>query len=78
VPKGIGGGGTLSPSRRAGPPPPPFNSKLSARWLLAPLVFFGLLIVFLAAWGLSSAVRGRRAARRYAKALGYSSSSNPS
>jgi hypothetical protein len=78
VPKGIGGGGTLSPSRRAGPPPPPFNSKLSARWLMAPLVFFGLLIVFLATWGLSSAVRGRRAARRYAKALGYSSSSNPS
>jgi|SRR5471032_423467 len=78
VPKGVGGGGTLSPSRRAGPPPPPYNSKLSARWLLAPLVFLGLLVVFLVVWALSGAIRGRRAARRYADALGYSSSSNPS
>jgi hypothetical protein len=78
VPKGIGGGGTLSPSRRAGPPPPPFHSKLSARWLLVPLVFFALLVVLLTVWGLGGAIRGRRAARRYAKALGYSSSSNPS
>ncbi len=78
VPKGIGGGGTLSPSRRAGPPPPPFHSKLSARWLMAPLVFFALLIVSLTAWGLGGTIRARRAARRYAKALGYSSSSNPS
>ena len=78
VPKGIGGGGTLSPTRRAGPPPPPFNSKLSARWLLAPLVFVALLVVFLTVWALSGAIRGRRAARRYADALGYSSSSNPS
>jgi|GEM_PF-3248152 hypothetical protein len=78
VPKGIGGGGTLSPSRRAGPPPPPFQSKLSARWLLVPLVFFALLVVFLTTWALGGAIRGRRAARRYADALGYSSSSNPS
>jgi hypothetical protein len=78
VPKGIGGGGTLSPSRRAGPAPPPFSSKLSARWLMAPLVFFGLLVAFLLVWGLGGAIRGRRAARRYAKALSYSSSSNPS
>jgi hypothetical protein len=78
VPKGIGGGGTLSPSRTAGPPPPPFHSKLSARWLMAPLVFFALLVVFLTVWGLGGTIRGRRAARRYAKALGYSSSSNPS
>ena len=78
VPKGIGGGGTLSPTRRAGPPPPPFNPKLSARWLMAPLVFFGVLIVFLGTWGLGRTIRGRRDARRYAKALGYSSSSNPS
>jgi hypothetical protein len=78
VPKGIGGGGTLSPSRRAGPPPPPFNSKLSARWLMAPIAILGLLLVFLAVWGLSRTIRGRLAARRYAKALGYSSSSNPS
>ena len=78
VPKGIGGGGTLSPTRTAGLPPPPFNSKLSARWLMAPLIFFGLLIAFLLVWGLGGAIRNRRAARRYARALGYSSSSNPS
>jgi hypothetical protein len=78
VPKGIGGGGTLSPSRTAGPPPPPFHSKLSARWLLAPLAFFALLVVSLTVWAVGGAIRARRAARRYAEALGYSSSSNPS
>jgi hypothetical protein len=78
VPKGIGGGGTLSPTHTAGPPPPPFHSKLSARWLAVPVVFFAALFGSLAAWGLGRAIRGRRAARRYAKALGYSSSSNPS
>ena len=78
VPKGIGGGGTLSPARIAGPPPPPFRSKLSARWLLFPLVFFALLVVSLTGWALGGAIRSRRAARRYADALGYSSSSNPS
>jgi hypothetical protein len=78
VPKGIGGGGTLSPTRRAGPPAPPVHSKLSARWLLVPLVFFALLVVFLTTWALAGAIRSRRAARRYADALGYRSSSNPS
>jgi hypothetical protein len=78
VPKGIGGGGTLSPTRRAGPPPPPFHSKLSARWLLFPVVFVALLAGLLIVWGLSATIRSRRAARRYADALGYSSSSNPS
>jgi hypothetical protein len=69
VPKGIGGGGTLSPLRTAGPAPT-FHSKLSARWLMAPLVFVALLVVFLIVWGLGGTIRGRRAARRYAKALG--------
>jgi hypothetical protein len=77
VPKGIGGGGTLSPTRQAGPPPP-FKTPVSARWLFAPLVFLGLLAVFLAVWALRNAIRSRRAARRYADALGYSSTSNPS
>jgi hypothetical protein len=77
VPKGIGGGGTLSPSRTIAAVPQ-FHSKLSASWLLVPLVFLGVLIVFLIVWGLNGTIRGRRAARRYAKALGYSSSSNPS
>jgi hypothetical protein len=78
VPKGIGGGGTLSPTRTTGPPPPPFHSKLSARWLLVPVAFFGLLVISLTVWGVGGAIRGRRAARRYADALRYSSSSNPS
>jgi hypothetical protein len=78
VPKGIGGGGTLSPTRVAGPAPPEFRPKVSARWLLVPLVFFALLVVSLTAWTLTGAIRGRRAARRYAEALGYRSSSNPS
>jgi hypothetical protein len=77
VPKGIGGGGTLSPTHEAGPPPP-FKTKVSAHWLFAPLFFLALLAVFLAVWALRNAIRGRRAARRYADALGYSSTSNPS
>jgi hypothetical protein len=78
VPKGIGGGGTLSPLHKAGPPPPPFHSKLSGRWLFAPFFFLALLGVFVTVWVLSGSIRTRRAARRYADALGYSSSSNPS
>ena len=78
VPKGVGGGGALSPERTAGPPPPPFHTKLSAEWLLLPLAFFGLLVVTLTSWAVRRAIRSRRAARRYAEVLGYSSSSNPS
>jgi hypothetical protein len=78
VPKGIGGGGTLSPSRRSGPPPPPVKAKLSAKWIFVPGAFLGGLLLLLALWGVQSVVRGRRATRRYAEALGYNSSSNPS
>lgn len=78
VPKGIGGGGSLSPTRRSGPPPPEFKPAISAKWLIAPAVFLVLLLASLAAWAIRGAVRNRRAARRYAKALGYTSSSNPS
>jgi hypothetical protein len=78
VPKGVGNGGALSPERTAGPPPPPFHTRLSAEWLLLPLSFFGLLVVTLASWAVRRAIRSRRAARRYAEVLGYSSSSNPS
>jgi hypothetical protein len=78
VPKGIGGGGTLSPNRRSGPPPPAVTAHLSTRWLFFPGVFLGGLLVVLGVAGLRSVVRSRRASRRYAEALGYKSSSNPS
>lgn len=78
VPKGIGGGGTLNPDRRSGPPPPEPKAQVSAKWLLVPALGLALLLVVLGGWGLRSAVRGRRASRRYAEALGYRGSSNPS
>jgi hypothetical protein len=78
VPKGVGGGGTLSPNRRSGPPPPAVTAHISARWLFVPGVFLGGLLLVLSVAGLRSVVRSRRAARRYAEALGYKSSSNPS
>jgi hypothetical protein len=78
VPKGVGGGGTLSPNRRSGPPPPAVTAHLSARWLFVPGVFLGGLLLVLGVAGVRSVVRSRRASRRYAEALGYKSSSNPS
>ena len=36
------------------------------------------LLIALAAWGIRSVIKQRRAAKRYAKLLGYNSSSNPS
>ena len=78
VPKGVGGGGTLSPNRRSGPPPPPVKAHVSPKLLFVPVVFLAGLLLVLGGWGLRSAVRGRRASRRYAEALGYNSSSNPS
>jgi hypothetical protein len=78
VPKGVGGGGTLSPNRRSGPPPPAVTAHISARWLFVPGVFLGGLLLVLGVAGVRSVVRSRRASRRYAEALGYKSSSNPS
>jgi hypothetical protein len=79
VPKGIGGGGTLSPNRRSpGPPPPAVTAHLASRWLFFPGAFLGGLLLVLGVAGVSSMVKSRRAARRYAEALGYTSSSNPS
>jgi hypothetical protein len=51
---------------------------VSAKWLLAPLAVLGALLLALAGWGIRNAVKQRRAAKRYAKLLGYNSSSNPS
>jgi hypothetical protein len=78
VPKGVGGGGTLSANRPSGPPPPAATAHISTRWLFLPGMFLGGLLLVLGAAGLRSAVRSRRASRRYAEALGYKSSSSPS
>ena len=78
VPKGVGGGGTLSVNRRSGPPPPAVTAHISTRWLFLPGVFLGGLLLVLGAAGVRSVVRSRRASRRYAEALGYKSSSSPS
>jgi hypothetical protein len=77
VPKGIGGAGQIR-SVAAQPPPPPVKAALSSKWLLAPVGLLGVLILSVAAWGITSVVRQRRAAKRYEKLLGYSSTSNPS
>ena len=78
VPKGVGGGGTLSANRRSGPPPPAVTAHISTRWLFLPGVFLGGLLLVLGAAGVRSVLRSRRASRRYAEALGYKSSSSPS
>jgi len=78
VPKGVGGGGTLSSDRNSGPPPVSVTKHISAHWLFVPGVFLGGLFLVLAAAGVRNVVRSRRASRRYAEALGYKSSSNPS
>jgi hypothetical protein len=79
VPKGIGGAGQVK-SVAAEPPLKPPKAPLDPKWLLAPMSIFGLLFVTLVGWAIRGAVKQRRAARRYAKLLGYgsSSSSNPS
>ena len=78
VPKGVGGGGTLSANRRSGPPPPAVTAHLSSRYLFVPGMFLAGLLFILGAAGLRSVIRSRRASRRYAETLGYKSSSNPS
>jgi hypothetical protein len=78
VPRGVGGGGTLSPDRRVGPPPPAVTAHISTRWLFLPGVFLAGLLVVLGIAGVRSVVRSRRASRRYAETLGYKSSSSPS
>lgn len=78
VPRGVGGGGTLSPDHRVGPPPPAVTAHISTRWLFLPGVFLAGLLVVLGIAGVRSVVRSRRASRRYAETLGYKSSSSPS
>ena len=77
VPKGVGGAGQIK-SVASAPVAPPTVAAVSAKWLLAPLAFLGALAISLAGWGIRNVVKQRRAAKRYAKLLGYNSSSNPS
>jgi hypothetical protein len=77
VPKGIGGAGQIR-SVASRPPPPPVKAALSAKWLLVPLGIFVSLFLGLAAWGVRSVIKQRRAMKKYEQLLGYSSSSNPS
>jgi len=78
VPKGIGGGGSLNPSRRAGPPPERPKARISSRWLFFPAAFLVVLLLVIGSWALNNAIRGRRVSRRYAEALGYRSTTKPS
>ncbi len=78
VPRGVGGGGTLSPNHESGPPPVAVSKHISARWLFVPGVFLGGLLLVLGGAALHNVLRSRRASRRYAESLGYKSSSNPS
>ena len=71
VPKGIGGGGTLSPTRNAGPPPPGPKSAVSTKFLFLPVAFLAALLLGLGAWAIRGAIKSRRASRKYSEQLGY-------
>ena len=77
VPKGIGGAGQVKSVAKVPPLPPP-AAALSAKWLVLPVAILGFLGLTLLVWALGGAVRHRRAAKRYARLLGYNSTSNPS
>jgi len=77
VPKGIGGAGQVKSVAKVPPLPPP-TAALSAKWLVLPVAILGFLGLTLLVWALGGAVRHRRAAKRYARLLGYNSTSNPS
>ncbi len=77
VPKGVGGGGMLSPDRGTEPAPAE-KAKVARKWLLLPIAFFCLLLLSLAGLGGGRVLAQRRAARRYADALGYGRTPRPS
>jgi hypothetical protein len=77
VPKGIGGAGQVK-SAAAQPPLDPPKAALSTTWLLLPFAAIGAVLLGRIGWGLRAGIKQRRAARRYAKLLGYGSSSKPS
>jgi hypothetical protein len=77
VPKGVGGSKQIK-SVAAQPVPPPPKAVLGVEWLLTPFVILGSLLLGLAAWGVRTHLQQRRSAKRFAEALGYSSTSKPS
>jgi hypothetical protein len=77
VPKGVGGSEQIR-SVAAQPPPPAVKAAVSAKWLLVPLATLGTLVLLLITWGVHGSIKQRQAAKRFAEALGYSSTSNPS
>jgi hypothetical protein len=77
APKGVGGAKQIK-SVAAQPVPPPPKAVLGVEWLLAPLVILGSALLSIAGLGLYTHIKQRRSAKRFAEALGYSSTSNPS
>lgn len=77
VPKGVGGAQQIK-SVAAQPVLPPPKAVLGVEWLLAPLVILGSVLLGLAGWGVRTHLQQRRSAKRFAEALGYSSTSKPS
>jgi len=77
VPKGVGGSRQIR-SVAAQPLPPPVKAQVSAKWLLVPVGILGSVLLGFIVWGIHATIKQRRAAKRFAEALGYSSSSNPS
>jgi len=77
VPKGVGGAQQIK-SVAAQPVPPPPKAVLGVEWLLAPFVILGSALLSIAGLGLYMHIQQRRSAKRFAEALGYSSTSNPS
>lgn len=78
MPRGIGTDNSLRPSARPRAAPITDRSALPRWTLVVPAAIFGGMLLLLGGWGLGSRLRGRRSARRYAKALGQTSSSRPS
>jgi hypothetical protein len=77
TPRGISSYTSLKPSERPAAIPP-VHAPLSRWYLLVPVGIFGGMVVGFAVFGVLHLMRGRRAARRYARLLGQSSSSSPS
>lgn len=77
-PRGIGTYNSLRAADRPKVAPIDDHSALPRWSLMAPAFIFGSMITGFILWGGVSYVRGRRSARRFAQALGQSSSSRPS
>jgi hypothetical protein len=77
-PRGIGTYNSLRVADRPKLAPLTDHSELPRWSLMLPAFIFGSMVLGFLGWGGVSMVRGRRSARRFAQALGQSSSSRPS